>query len=78
MCEKKIEGALSDVSGIKWADWDVETKELEVKYDPDVITLNEIKQHIADIGYDTDSHRATDEAYENLHACCKYDRPDKK
>lgn len=77
MCEGKIEGALSEVNGVLWADWEQETLVMTVKYDPNVITLDEIKQKIADVGYDTDSHRATTESYEALHACCKYERPKK-
>lgn len=75
MCEKRIEGALSDVKGVDWADWEQATLELTVKYNPDVISLEEIKQTVAAVGHDTDDVKATKEAYENLHACCKYERP---
>jgi len=27
------------------------------------------------VGHDTDQVKATDDVYENLHSCCKYDRP---
>lgn len=76
MCEKTIEGSLENVKGVASADWDKETDEMTVNYDPDVITLDKIKQKIADVGYDSDSHRAKDEVYNNLHGCCKYDRPE--
>ena len=76
MCEKKIEGSLADVEGVASADWDVESEEMTVKFDPDVISLDDIKQKIADVGYDSDSHRAKDKVYEELHGCCKYDRPE--
>jgi hypothetical protein len=42
------------------------------------ITLDDIKKKIAAVGYDTDEHRASDKVYNNLHGCCKYDRPSKK
>ena len=76
MCEKTIESSLDGVKGITEADWNVETDEMTVSYDPEVITLDDIKQKIADVGYDSDSHRAKDEVYENLHSCCKYERPE--
>ena len=38
------------------------------------ISLEKIKQSIADEGYDTDDIKATQEAYDNLHYCCKYKR----
>ncbi len=78
MCEKTIEGSLKDVNGINLGDWDKETDIMTVSYDPTVITLNEIKQKIADVGYDSDSHRAPEEAYNNLPGCCQYDRPAKQ
>lgn len=77
MCESRIEKALNKVEGIDWADWEKETLELTVKYDPSVITLEQIKQKVADVGHDTESIKAKDEVYENLHPCCKYERPKK-
>ena len=78
MCETIIEGTLAETEGVIWADWELETKLLTVKYTPSVISLVEIKQKLASAGYDSDDVRATDEAYEALHACCKYERPEPK
>jgi copper chaperone CopZ len=75
MCEERIESALNSLKGVAWADWELATLELTVKYDPAKITLLEIKQKVAEIGHDTDEVHATQEAYEELHACCKYERP---
>jgi copper chaperone CopZ len=77
MCETTIEKTLNNRPGVLWADWELETLVLTVKYDSDVISLDRIKQKLAEAGYDSETHRATDEAYENLHACCKYERPKK-
>jgi hypothetical protein len=33
-----------------------------------------IHKNIAAVGHDTQKVKATDEAYNNLHDCCKYDR----
>ena len=78
MCEKKIEGALKGVKGIEMADWNKETKMMEVVYFTNDITLDEIKLKIAGVGYDTEEHRATDKDYNNLAGCCQYERPEKK
>lgn len=75
MCEKTIEGALNNLEGIDLADWDKNSKLLEVSYDSSQLDINTIKEKIAEVGYDTDTHRATDEAYTNLHSCCQYERP---
>ncbi|MBK7342988.1 MAG: hypothetical protein IPJ06_07755 [Saprospiraceae bacterium] len=39
---------------------------MTVSFNPTVISFDQIKQRIADVGYDSDSHRATDEVYNNL------------
>lgn len=76
MCEKTIEGSLDDVKGITSGDWNKDNDLIEVTYDPSIITLDQIKQRIADVGYDSDSHRAKDEVYNDLPGCCQYDRPE--
>ncbi len=76
MCEKTIENSLKDVKGVSEADWNRETDEMTVTFDTEVITLDAIKQKIADVGYDSDSHRAKEEVYNSLPGCCQYDRPE--
>jgi len=78
MCEKTIEASLKNVKGIEKADWNKETKMMEVTFDSEVISLKEIKQKIADVGYDTDEVRATDDTYNGLPGCCQYERPESK
>jgi copper chaperone CopZ len=75
MCERTIEGSLKDLDGVKGADWNKETKMMQVTYDPHVISLKEIKQQIASVGYDTDEIRAKDKVYNKLPGCCQYERP---
>jgi copper chaperone CopZ len=75
MCKKTIESSLEDVAGVNSADWEIESHQMSVQFNPSTITLDEIKQLIADVGYDSDSHRAKDEVYNNLHGCCQYERP---
>ena len=75
MCESTIENALSSDDGVVYADWIVDTKLLTVKYDTTLISISQIKQTIADVGYDSDSHRAKTEVYDKLHGCCQYERP---
>ncbi|GAB4257589.1 MAG: hypothetical protein Kow0027_24900 [Saprospiraceae bacterium] len=75
MCERRIEGALKKVEGVYSADWDVDTKQLTVNYNPEVIQLKEIKQVVANAGHDSDEVRAKEEVYNNLPGCCQYERP---
>ena len=54
------------------AEWDAETQKAMVAYKTKVITEEQIHQLIANVGHDTEKIKATDEAYANLHGCCKY------
>ena len=73
LCEKRIEKA-ADLPGVKSADWDMNTHQLAVSYNPKKVNLSQIQQAIADAGHDTPQFKASDESYNQLHACCKYER----
>lgn len=73
MCKKKIETAAKK-AGATDAVWNAETKELSVKYASNSSNAAKIQKAIALEGYDTPQFKATDEAYEKLHECCKYER----
>ena len=75
MCKRTIEGSLATTKGVSYGIWDQETHVMTVKYKTKKINLDQIKQIIADAGYDSDTHRAETEVYNNLHGCCQYDRP---
>jgi copper chaperone CopZ len=76
MCEKTIEGSLNGVKGVSSADWDMDTDEMTVVFDSSKISLKEVKEKIAGVGYDMDDVRADDEVYSKLHSCCQYERPE--
>ena len=71
MCEERIEKALK-LKGIKSAEWDVDSRMLNVVFDSAKIKLLTIHKKIADVGHDTKLIKATQEIYDNLHGCCKY------
>lgn len=77
MCKKKIETAAKN-AGATYAAWDVTSKALTVKYDNKKANEAKIQEGIAAVGYDTPKYKATDEAYEKLHECCKYERVSNK
>ena len=72
MCEDRIEEAF-DTKGIVSAEYDLHEEKLTVVYKTkhysDVLDLHRIATAV---GHDTDKLTATDEAYANLHGCCKY------
>ena len=73
MCEATIEKAAKS-AGATEADWNSETKVLTVSYRTNKTSADKIQQAIAATGYDTRDVKGSDEAYANLHGCCKYDR----
>jgi mercuric ion binding protein len=75
MCKDRIERALKSQKGVVAASWDEETMMVGVKYQASLITLEELHQAAALAGHDTDQARTSDETYDNLHFCCKYERP---
>ena len=74
MCKDRIEGVLKRKEGVLKKNWNDESKILTVTFEPEKITLIQIKQKIADEGYDTDEIHAKDTAYNSLSKCCQYKR----
>ncbi|HWI90996.1 MAG TPA: cation transporter [Flavisolibacter sp.] len=72
-CKKKIEAAAKK-AGATYAVWNVDSKELTVKYNSTSTNSAKIQKTIADVGYDTPDFKATDEAYNKLDGCCQYER----
>ena len=72
MCKKTIEKAL-DAQGIK-GDWNKKTKMIKVTYDSAKYTNQQVQNVICAAGYDTETCKGDDNAYNNLHECCKYER----
>ena len=78
MCKTTIENAVKSIDGIKTARWNVVNGKMKVKFNPELTNLDDIYKAIALVGYDTELYKATDERYNNLHFCCKYERPIEK
>ena len=73
MCKKTIEKAAKN-AGASYAVWNVRSKELTVKYETSASNSAKIQKAVADAGYDTPDYKASDDAYNKLHACCQYER----
>ena len=72
MCEDLIiHKNLAYEKGIKFAEMDVKTGTLTVRYRKDKTSLEHIRNLISNLGYSADSVKADSAAYENLHFCCK-------
>ena len=72
MCKDRIEKACIKTKGVKSANWNVQTHELRLIYNEGKTSLNDVKKNILAVGHDLKEMKATDEAYNSVHPCCKY------
>ncbi len=78
MCKSRIEKASLNTKGVKSAVWNVKTHELKLIYDERKTNLETIENNILAVGHDVKEKKATDEAYNSVHPCCKYRDEDVK
>ena len=69
-CKERIESTLNYLKGVVYAELDLKTKKVTVKYKTAKLTTTEIKQKIAEIGYDADEVKATENGLTKLPKCC--------
>jgi len=74
MCKKTIEKAAKGVAGVETAEWNVDTHQFNLTFDPAKTGVDKVHQAIAASGYDTDTVRGNDLAYNDLPGCCQYER----
>ncbi|HZL08456.1 MAG TPA: efflux RND transporter periplasmic adaptor subunit [Prolixibacteraceae bacterium] len=72
LCKERIETAAKSVSGVMTADWSAEKQMLNVEFDPNKTNSDSIQKAIAQVGHDTEKHKASDKVYEELPECCLY------
>ncbi|MDP4578246.1 MAG: heavy-metal-associated domain-containing protein [Schleiferiaceae bacterium] len=72
MCEKRIETALINTPGVKFADWDKETSQVTVAFNSKKLSEQKLHEILAGVGHDTQKVRAVDGDYAKLPGCCKY------
>jgi periplasmic mercuric ion binding protein len=76
-CKKKIESAAKK-AGASYAAWNIDSKELIIKYNSTSTNTAKIQKAIAAVGYDTPDYKASDDAYNKLDDCCQYERTGSK
>lgn len=72
MCKTRIEKAALGVKGVKFAMWDIPSHELSLIIDERKTDPMKVKTALVAVGHDTKELKATDEAYDGVHPCCKY------
>lgn len=72
MCKMRIEKAALNVTGVKYAIWDIPTHQLSLIVDERKTDAMTIKAALVEAGHDTKELKASEEAYDKIHPCCKY------
>lgn len=72
MCKERIEEAAMRSKGVKFAEWNQDSKDLKLIFRNDKITKEEVLGNIALIGHGYNLNPTDSVAYENLPDCCKY------
>ncbi len=74
MCKTTIEKAINEKDVVE-AVWNKDTKILSLTYDPKKTNRKAILKKVAEAGYDNEAYQAPKTAYDKLHSCCQYERP---
>lgn len=74
MCKKRIETAAYQTKGVKSANWDIATHQLNLILNEQKTSVEEVQKAIAKVGHDTENVKATVADYQKLHGCCLYER----
>jgi len=74
MCKDRIEKAAFKTKGVKSAEWSAENQSLSLIINERKTDVLTVQNSMAAIGHDTEAVQATEEAYNGLHGCCKYER----
>lgn len=72
MCKKRIEKAALGTKGVKYAFWDIPSHQLSLIIDENKTDPMKIKKALIEVGHDTKELKASEEAYNKVHACCRY------
>jgi len=72
MCKLRIEKAALGVKGVKYAMWDIPSHQLSLILDERKTDPMKVKTALVSVGHDTKELKATQEAYDSVHPCCKY------
>lgn len=78
MCKERIEKAAIKTKGVKSAIWNIKTHELKLIFDDRKTDIKAIQKNVVAVGHDTKELKATDEAYNSVHTCCRYRDDDVK
>lgn len=71
MCKLTIERAVYELEGVKRAELDVVSRNLRVRYDEELLSVDDIRQAVVMAGYSADDLPANKDVYDALPGCCQ-------
>ena len=71
MCKDRIEEVMNFVSGVQYAELNLEDMSLKIKYKTKKITADKLRKHVAAIGYTADDVEPKEEDVKKLPLCCQ-------
>ena len=74
MCKSRIEKAALEVSGVKYAQWDIPSGNLKLIYNARKTHIDTVQVAVAVSGHDTRDYKADSAVYDKLPMCCQYVR----
>lgn len=72
-CKMRLESRMLNLKGVLSSHLNIESKELMVVYDKELVAIPEIESKVTEIGYDANYKAAKKAAYKRLPACCRKD-----
>jgi mercuric ion binding protein len=72
MCKSRIEKAALNTKGVKSAVWNLKTHQLSLIFNEGKTNTDTIQANVLRAGHDANEAKATLEAYNSVHDCCKY------
>lgn len=70
-CKERIEKELNYTKGVVFAELDMDTKKVTVKYKTKFLNEDKVREVINNIGYDADDSKRNEEAFNELPKCCQ-------
>lgn len=71
MCKDRIQEKLNYTKGVTFAELDIPSKQLTVRFKESKICLDQIRTILSELGYDADDVKANPENQKKLPACCQ-------
>ncbi len=73
-CQRRIQKAAFSINGVKTASWSIETHKLDLIINEEKTSIAEVEKAVAKVGHDASKVKSSQESYDKLPECCKYDR----